>query len=217
MTVTPARIAAPHPEYVGPSPHIMHDANDRPMVNVPKLIVVHGTVTPCVDGGRYAIARDFNNPRSRPASAHYIVDPGGVVQDVYDSLVADHCGLNPDSLGIEHTFELVSPAWDSAHAARWQDQPHQAVIRRGGNLAARLCLHNGIPLRRVSAIQLRAWVADGRRHPLGICGHDTVSEAFPALSTHWDPGPAFPWAAYMAQVQKHAAYLIRKQKAQAHG
>lgn len=206
------RIPPPSPPYVGPSPHIMFSdvARRHPMVNTPKLIVVHGTVTPCVSGERYAVARDFCNPESRPASAHYVVDPGGVVQVVHDHLVADHCGLNPDSLGIEHTIELPSEAWDKAHAGRWKDDAHQAVLRKGANLTARLCLAYGIPTRRVTADQLEAWVAGGRRHPLGICGHDTVTAAFPALSSHWDPGPAFPWDDYMAHVHRHAAYVLKR-------
>lgn len=204
------RIKPPSPQYVGPSPHIMHDADGRPMHNTPKLLVVHGTVTPCVNGERFNVARIFRDPRGRAASAHYVTDPAGHVQVVYDHLVADHCGLNPDSLGHEYTIELPSPEWDKAHAHRWDDHAHSELLRRGANLDARLCLAYGIPTRRVTAAQVRAWVHGGRRHPLGICGHDTITEAFPNLTSHWDPGPAFPWGAYLAQVHKHAAYLQRK-------
>ena len=33
----------------------------------------------------------------------------------------------------------------------------------------------------------------------GITGHADVSVAF-RKSDHWDPGPAFPWAAFLRQV-----------------
>lgn len=195
----PDRITPPHPEYVGPSPHVMHDAAGRPLDNMPiQQVIIHGTVTPCVAGDRYAVASAFRTSE-RLASAHYVVDPGGVVQVVFDSLVAEHCGHNPNTIGIE----LCDP--QAGSPARWADADHADMLRKGANLTARLCLAYGVPLRRLTVAQL----ADDVH---GIAGHADVTAAFPGVTDHTDPGPDFPWATFMGQVQKHADYLMRARK-----
>jgi N-acetyl-anhydromuramyl-L-alanine amidase AmpD len=196
---TAHRIAAPSPEYVGPSPHVMHDGAGKPLDNMPvQQIVIHATVTPCEVGDRYAVARGFTTS-ARQASAHYVVDPGGVVQVVFDSLVAEHCGHNPNTIGVE----LCDP--QAGQGSRWADANHADMLRKGANLVARLCLAYGVPIRRLTVAQLRDDVH-------GICGHVDVTHAFPGVTDHTDPGVDFPWETFMAAVQKHAAYLIRKQK-----
>lgn len=205
------RVPAPAPEYVGPTPNIMHNADGSPMLNTPKGICIHGTVGPCTSGQRYAVARELKNPALQ-ASANYICDPGGVVQLVWDAQVADHCGVNPDTLGIELTMELPSPAWDLAHKDRWTTDPdYVKVLTNGARLTAKLCRHYGIPIRRTGPNEFRAWVEGGRKGALGIFGHDTVTAVYPAdTAGHWDPGPAFPWGHFMSKVQGHALYLDKK-------
>lgn len=193
------RISAPSPEYVGPSPHVMHDAHGRPLDNKPiHRVVIHCTVSPAVAGGRYAVARMFKES-TRTASAHYVVDPAGVVQVVFDSLVAEHAPPNQHSIGIELCDMQAGPV------SRWQDDAHQAILRRAANLTAKLCLAYGVPTRKLTPAQLVA----GER---GICGHVDVSNAFHETD-HTDPGVGFPWPAFLAQVHKHGLYLQRKAKA----
>jgi len=199
----PRVVHAPNPEYVGPSPHVMHDAAGRPLDNDPiHRVVIHCTVSPCVPGGRYAIARLFNNPAGRSASCHYIADPEAVVQDVFDGQVAEHAPPNLHSIGIELCDPLASEAWDKAHAGRWHDAPHQSMLHHAARITARLCLSKGVPIRKLTTGQ----VAQDQH---GICGHVNVSEAF-HQSTHWDPGPSFPWADFLAMVQRRADRLQGK-------
>jgi hypothetical protein len=54
------------------------------------------------------------------------------------------------------------------------------------------CLKHKIPPRKLTVAQVKA----GEK---GICGHVDVSEAF-GQSTHWDPGPYFPWTQFMSYV-----------------
>ena len=193
-----SRIKPPSPEYVGPSPHVMHDSNGRPLDNKPiRRIVIHCTVTPSTAGTRYGVARGFRESE-RQASAHYVVDAGGAVQVVYDSLVAEHAPPNQGSIGIELCDAQAGPA------KRWADADHQAIIRRAARLTARLCLAYGVPIRRLSVAQL---LAGGH----GICGHVDVSHAWHQTS-HTDPGAAFPWTDFMERVHKHALYLQRKHR-----
>lgn len=217
MSPSTISIRAPHVEVYqhGTCPNVMYtDAERRHrMVNVPKLIVVHTTETPCLPGDRYGVAAGFMVPGAQK-SAQYVVDPAGVLQVVWDGQVSDNCGLNPDTLAIEHCAKLISPAWDRAHASRWTTDPnHAEVLRRGANLAARAMLAYNIPQQKVGPDQLKAWVNGGRRHPLGYCGHDTVTAAFPEFTSHWDPGPAFPWGAYAAQLHKHTSYIMKRARA----
>lgn len=201
--MTVPRIPAPSPEYVGPSPHVMHDGAGHPLNNNPiRQVVVHCTVTSAKAGTRYAVAHDFRTTHE-DKSAHYVVDAGGIVQVVFDSLVAEHCGKNLHKIGVELCDEQAGPI------SRWKDHDHQEVLRRGANLVAKLCLHNGLPTRHLTVDQLRA---DER----GIVGHVDVTHAFPGVTTHTDPGIGFPWGAFLAQVHKHAAYLQAKARKAAH-
>ena len=192
------RIAPPAPKYEGPARHVMHDADGAPMDNMPiHRIVIHGTVSPCVKGGRHNIAAMFRTT-SKFASAHYVVDPGGICQVVYDSLVAEHAPPNPHSLGIE----LCDP--QKGPGKRWHDASHTTMLRKAANLTAHLCLAYGVPIRKLSVPELLAG-----RH--GICGHADVSAAW-HQTDHTDPGPDFPWSEFMELVQAHAVYLQKKHR-----
>jgi len=183
MSVYPA----PSPAYLGPAVHTSGEHN-KPI----HRIVVHCTVSPCVAGGARATAAYFRTEKAG-GSAHYVVDPGEVVQAVYDSWIAWHAPPNPNSLGVELCDDLKNPAWDKANAHRWEDDDHSATLRRGARLVAELCLAYGVPAVRLTTADVKA----GKR---GICGHVDVSRAF-GESSHWDPGAAFPWDRFMGLVQ----------------
>lgn len=191
----------PSPPYVGPAAHDSGPGN-RPI----SRIVIHCTVSPCVEGGARTIAEWFRDPRSQ-GSAHYVVDPGETVQVVYDSVVAWHAPPNQHSIGIELCDALVSAAWDHEHADRWKDRNHRRMLKRAARLTARLCLAYDVPIARLEADDLRA----GKR---GLCGHVDVSRAF-RQSSHWDPGRAFPWAEFVRLVRKHARRIKAREAARA--
>lgn len=177
-------VDAPNPPYLGPAAHDS-GAGNMPLTRV----VMHCTVSPCRPGGARDIAAYFRSPNSG-GSAHYIVDPGDTVQVVYDSRIAWHAPPNSHSIGVE----LCDPM--SGSGARWNDADHQAMLKRAAKLVAQLCLAYDVPIRRLDVADLKA----GRK---GICGHADVSDAF-KQSSHWDPGPAFPWEQFMRYVRREA-------------
>lgn len=145
-------------------------------------IVIHGTVSPTVKGGARAVARYFQSPKTG-GSAHYVVDPGEIVQCVKEGTVAYHAPPNTGSIGIE----LCDPQKGSA--ARWGDSGHEAMLKLAARLTREIAARHGIPLKRLSVADLKA----GRK---GICGHVDVSNAF-RKTDHSDPGTGFPWAHFM--------------------
>lgn len=151
-----------------------------------KRLVIHGTVTPCGHGWARNVANDFHTT-SRDASAHYVIDPGEIIQCLSESTVGYHAPPNTGSLG----FELCDPQKGSS--ARWRDADHEAMLRRAAALVRARAKHWSIPLIKLSAADLRA----GRK---GICGHADVSAAF-GLTDHVDPGSGFPWAHFMDLVK----------------
>lgn len=186
---------APTPQYLGPAK--FHGAATNKPIN---RIVIHGTVSPCVPGAATKIAAYFRNTVIRPSSAHYVVGPYGVVQTVYDSVVAYHAPPNTHSLGIE-----LCDTQDNRKPKRWSDYFHRRMLKRAATLTAGLCLAYDIPIQRLTVQDLK----DGKR---GICGHVDVSLAF-RQSTHTDPGPDFPWAKFIGMViAARDAQLVKSRK-----
>jgi N-acetyl-anhydromuramyl-L-alanine amidase AmpD len=180
-------VQPPAPPYLGPPAH-SSGTNNKPI----NRVVIHCTVSPCQPGGARDIARYFRSP-SAGGSAHYVVDPTEAIQGAWDSVVCWHSPPNSHSLGVE----LCDPMTGSD--ARWGDNNHQSMIKRAAVLVAQLCLAYQVPITRLSVSELQA----GKR---GICGHVDVSQAW-KQSTHWDPGPGFPWDQFMTYVRAAAADL----------
>jgi N-acetyl-anhydromuramyl-L-alanine amidase AmpD len=134
------------------------------------------------------IARWFAGPNAPQASAHYCVDSTEVIGCVRDEDVAWAApGANHNGIQLEHA------GYARQTQAEWHDPYSQAMLRLSAKLTARLCRKYGIPIRWLSAADLKA----GKR---GITSHANVSAAF-HKSTHWDPGPAFPHEEYIEAVR----------------
>ncbi|ASU78490.1 N-acetylmuramoyl-L-alanine amidase [Actinopolyspora erythraea] len=151
-----------------------------------KRIVLHSTVSDTYEGAAEDIARYFQDP-TYESSAHYAVDPGGAVQMVYDHTIAWHDGVNRSSIGVEM---CEKPSQD---VSRWESGNHPDLLSETASIVRQLCLAYGIPIRRLTADQIR-------RGEKGICGHDDMAEAFPEKTNHWDPG-AFPWDRFLAMTR----------------
>lgn len=177
----------PSPPYRGPAAN--HGGHGNKPVH---RLVIHGTVTPCAPGWAEKVARMFRTT-TRPASCHYVIDPDTEVQVVWDSVIAYHAPPNSHSLGFELCDTVTGPA------SRWRDRNHRAMLRRAAPLVAQAALAYDVPIRRVGGRKLRA----GAR---GICGHSDVRDAW-GQTTHWDPGPSFPWRTFMRLVRDAAADL----------
>lgn len=122
-----------------------------------------------------------------PGSAHYVHDTGTAEQHcVPDNTVAWHAPPNPRSIGQEICGD---PSWSRNEFLDARVAP--ALIHAAAR-TRELCDRFGVPKVKIDAGQLLA----GAR---GVCGHVDVSNAW-HQSTHWDPGPNFPWDFYMAQV-----------------
>lgn len=145
-------------------------------------IVIHGTVSPCVEGGARNVAKYFQSSAAG-GSAHYIVDPGEVVAAVREGTVAYHAPPNTGSIGVE----LCDP--QKGPSARWDDNNHQEMLRRAAVLVRQIAARWDVPLRRLTVAQVKAGKA-------GICGHVDVSNAW-GQTDHSDPGAAFPWDEFM--------------------
>jgi N-acetyl-anhydromuramyl-L-alanine amidase AmpD len=185
---------APSPPYLGP-PDKHSGQGNKPI----KRVVIHCTVSPTERGGARRIAAYFRSDAAG-GSAHYVVDPYEIVQAVYDSWVAWHAPPNPNSLGIELCCTLSNKG-----RKHWGRDDHRLMLRRAARLTAALCLAYDVPIRKIGPVGLRA----GRK---GICGHHHVSQAF-GQSSHWDPGPYFPWKEFI-RMCRHEAEELRSGKAE---
>ncbi len=161
-------------------------------------IVIHATVSPCVKGGARNVAKYFQGSAAG-GSAHYVVDPGEIVQCVRDDVVAYHAPPNTGSLGIE----LCDP--QSGREARWADAEHTAMLGLAAKLVRELCAKYDVPVIHLTT----AGVRGGTR---GICGHAQVSEAF-RKSDHGDPdiGGKFPWDRFMKLITEEDGMATPKE------
>lgn len=178
--------------YVGP---VAHDSGDG---NLPvNRIVIHCTVG--ADGkGAAGTAAYFRDPNSR-GSAHSIVDSDETLICAHDQVVCWHAPPNSHSYGIELCCSLSDQG-----KGHWTLASHIAMLKRAAVLTAEKCLQHKIPVVKINDQDLR----EGKR---GICGHIDVSLAF-KQSTHWDPGPYFPWAQFMEYVRAAYAALTQEEE-----
>lgn len=132
-------------------------------------------------------------------SAHYVIDDVEIVQCVLECDRAWHVGVgNENTIGIEHA------GYASQTPEQWDDEYSKAVLARSAELVARLCLRFSIPMQKLSPAELVA----GKR---GIAGHIDFSDAYAAGKGHKDPGPAYPWTAYIGAVHAAASSLTSRQ------
>lgn len=190
MTIYPP----PSPRYLGP-PAKFSKGDNKPI----HRIVLHGTVSPTGLGQAVRIAGYFRGSTAG-GSAHYVVDPGEVVQSAYDSVVCWHAPPNPHSLGVEFCDWVAAANGKGAPLPldRWDDGDHYSMLRRGARLVAELCLAYDVPVRMVGPRGLRAG-----KH--GITEHSDVSEAW-GQSSHWDLGN-FPRRRFVRMVRKEVAAI----------
>lgn len=154
---------------------------------------------------RHDMARFLdNNPE---ASAHAAADAGGVVAPLvpYDR-AAWTAGPTANSYGLH--IELCAFAamnrdhWLSEsdvtvwipwlNANRTIRSPY-SMLRHAAAWTRDMCIKYGITVRKVSAADLRA-------DQDGICGHADTSYAW-GETDHTDPGPQFPWDAFISLVK----------------
>jgi N-acetyl-anhydromuramyl-L-alanine amidase AmpD len=155
------------------------------------LVVIHTAECGETPNAAENVAAYFAGPQAPKASAHYTVDVDSIVQSVEEKDIAWHAGpANGYSIGIEHA------GYAKQTEAEWSDPYSQEMLRRSAELVADICWRYQIPVRRVSVDDLKA----GGTKRRGLCGHIDVTNALTGGKGHWDPGPKFPWDAYLARV-----------------
>jgi len=165
-----------------------------PRKNPMRLIVIHSMESQEKPDTAETVAAWFSDPKRAPqASAHVCCDTNSSVQIVDDGDIAWAApGANNDGLHIE----LAGVAAQTT--AQWEDAYSLGVLDEAAKVTAKWCKTYGIP----AVFLTSAQVADGKTK--GICGHITVTHAFPNIGTHTDPGAGFPWSLF---IQKISALL----------
>lgn len=154
-----------------------------------RVVVIHTVEAP--ERGTIAedVARNwFATPAAR-SSAHYVVDNDSIVRCVDEADTAWATpGANADGLQIEHA------GYAAQNPGQWGDDYSSAMLELSARLTADLCRRYAIPAVHLTPAQLAA----GAR---GIIGHIDATNAYSGGRGHTDPGPSFPWDAYIAKVR----------------
>ena len=158
------------------------------------LIVLHCTENAELEGMARMNANLFASDKSPHASVHYFVDDKDVYQCASEDDVACATGdQSPGSVDAKAiSIEIVGRANQSA--SQWADDYSRNALYRAMGLVADICQRRNIGAVYVDEAELHAGCAQG------ITTHAQVSLAF-HKSTHTDPGPSFPLAAFVNGVQ----------------
>lgn len=158
------------------------------------LIVIHTAECAEVSNAAENLAAWGGGPNANKASWHYAVDSDSVTQSVHEKHIAWHAGpVNAYSIGIEHA------GYAKQSASEWSDAFSLAMLELSADLVADICRTNGIPVKQLTADDLR------RGERIGICGHVDVTNGLTGGKGHVDPGVNFPWNRYLARVAKLVA------------
>lgn len=158
----------------------------------PFLFVVHTSEQPAATStSAENLARAVGQPATlaNVASYHWGVDLDSIAALVPPPDIAFHAPPNWTGEGMCITGRALRDWTGTTDAV--DDWPE---LRLAARLTAVRCLTLGLPVRHVGPDEIR------RLEP-GICGHVDVSKAF-GKSDHFDPGPAFPWPAFLDLVHQ---------------
>lgn len=170
-------------------PYLEAASHGGPFRQHQRLLVMHSTEGPMSRGNARALAGPnwFGGPAG--TSAHAIFDPGEGVEMVKSDRIAWHVGPggNGISLGVEHCGRV------GMSKEQWLSPDARSMLRLSAEWNAQYCHLLDIPPRWLSLTQLRAGQS-------GFATHNDIRLAFGG-TTHSDPGPNFPYAWFMTQVQ----------------
>lgn len=154
-----------------------------------RFIVLHSTEGHEGCGKDTDVAEMFADPQlDKPRSAHYVVSTDGVTRCVPDGMMAWHSGHTGNHLGIG--IELCGTAAQTPE--QWFDALSLPMLQLAARLVADLCIAFSIPVMALSDRDLMLGMS-------GITSHNAVSKAWHE-SNHTDPGPSFPFNAFVSAV-----------------
>jgi len=180
----------PNPPVIDGTPAKHSGIGNKPI----NRIVIHSAVMPC-EPGRARQLGSMNSRGSGGGSWHYATDPTATFQCSWDKYICWHAPPNSHSIGIEMADN------PSRLPGRWLRKNQKLMLARTAKLTAELCLAYNVPIRFLTAADLKAG-----KH--GITTHAEVSKAW-HQSSHWDPG-SWPRATFMKQVAAYAAAIKKK-------
>ena len=123
-------------------------------------------------------------------SAHWCVDNDSRVRVVKDEDTAWTLpGANSRSLNIEIAGYAKQDADD------WADEYSIDALEIAAVCAAEWCDKYQIPIRKLTDDQIRSGAK-------GFVGHADANRVY-KQSSHWDPGPGFPWAYFLGRVSHY--------------
>ena len=129
------------------------------------------------------------------ADSHWCADDNSRVRVIEDWAIAWTLpGANSRSLNIELAGYARQTSDD------WRDAFSIKMLEVAAYCAAEWVIKYGIPIRRLSDEEIRSGAK-------GFAGHVDVNRVY-RQSTHWDPGPSFPWTYFLKRV--HAAVTALK-------
>ena len=124
------------------------------------------------------------------ASAHWCVDNDSRVRVVKDEDTAWTLpGANSRSLNIEIAGYAKQDADD------WADEYSIDALEIAAVCAAEWCDKYQIPIRKLTDDQIRSGAK-------GFVGHVDTNRVY-KQSSHWDPGPGFPWTYFLGRVSHY--------------
>lgn len=136
-----------------------------------------------------SVANAFQDTK-RKASSHWCVDNDSRVRVVNDDDTAWTLpGANSRSLNIEIAGYARQTPED------WADEYTINALEIAAICASEWCVKYDIPVRHLTDAQIRSGAK-------GFAGHVDVNRVY-KQSTHWDPGPSFPWDYFLGRVNAH--------------
>lgn len=143
-----------------------------------QVIIIHATDNTAGASGEAGYA----TRREDGTSAHYYVDDNAVIQALPIGNVAYGALAHGNAISVQ--YELCGRS----------NAISDATMRRAAFQVARDCRRYGIPVRKLTAAQVRI----GEK---GICGHGDITAAFPEDGgDHSDPGNRFDWGKFIGYV-----------------
>lgn len=170
------------------------------MPGPPALLVVHDAETPLERGYALSLARNWfgrPQPAGRESSAHYMVDPGQIVQMVHTYDIAWHVGARANSA----TLGYEQAGYARFSRAQWTTADGLSQLRLLAAKTAEDLMFYKLPQRWATDQQIRDAIT--ARKPGGMCRHMDITRVIGG-TTHTDPGDNYPRDLLLAAVQKAA-------------
>ena len=154
-------------------------SDDRDIIGIHTMEAPEGSQT------AEAVANYFKRVQ---ADSHWCADNNSRVRVIPDWAIAWTLpGANSRSLNLEFAgYARQTPA-------DWRDAYSLDMLEVGAYCAAEWVIKYDIPIRRLTDAEIR----NGSK---GFAGHVDVNRVY-HQSSHWDPGPYFPWAYFLDRVR----------------